>query len=72
MFGRREKAIFGEASDYNATLYVENGSINNTFRPLFSYNGSSVTIAVTSLQKIIVLDRLDTLKINNALPLQGA
>jgi len=66
-----QQAIFGEVSDSNSTIYIENSSIRNQNRQVGSYSDkNNIKIdSFTKLEKIVVREQIGLLYITNNLPL---
>jgi len=65
-----QQAIFGEVSDSNSTIYIENSSIRNRNRQVGSYSDkNNIKIdSFTKLEKIVVREQIGLLYITNNLP----
>ncbi|CAG5078648.1 Oidioi.mRNA.OKI2018_I69.PAR.g9043.t1.cds [Oikopleura dioica] len=65
-----QKAIFGEISDSNSTIFIENGSIRNSNRQIGSYsNRNNLKIdTYENLEIVVVRDNIGFIEITNNLP----
>ena len=64
------QAIFGEISDSNSTIFIENGSIRNSNRQIGSYsNRNNLKIdTFENLERVVVRDNIGFIEITNNLP----
>ena len=52
----------------NETIYIHKGSVNNTYRPLYNYDGPNLNLTIDGVKELIIWDPIETLMVHNALP----